>query len=87
MGRPTPESLGRKVVVKAYRKHGNGAKGGGRKGQTGKKGSIYQLGNDGNCTKLATCEEPNFTELSKKLFATNFIPRHVRINSNGETHF
>lgn len=87
MGRPTPESLGRKVVVKTHRKFGNGAKGSGRKGQTGKRGIIYQLNVDNTVTELVRLDEPTFKALSKKLFGSGFIPPNVSINPNGETTF
>lgn len=85
MGRATLASLGRKVIIKTHRKFGNGAKGGGRKGQTGKRGIIYKICEDGTEAELACIDESTFKTLSKKLFATGLIPRHVAINSSGET--
>lgn len=79
--------IGRKVVVKPYRKHGNGAKGGGRKGKTGKRGIIYELGPDGQYAELTRFEEPTFKALSRQLFGSGLIPRCVSINSSGETLF
>ncbi|GEM_PF-2651416 len=87
MGRETPASLGRKVIIKTHRKFGNGAKGGGRKGQTGKRGIIYKICGDGTQAELVCIDESTFKTLSKKLFATGFIPRNVTINPNGETFF
>jgi hypothetical protein len=81
------EKLGRKVVVTTYRKHGNGAVGGGRRGQSGKRGIIYSVAADGTETELAQREGPTFKKLSKKLFATKFIPPYVAINRSGETIF
>jgi hypothetical protein len=81
-----PEKLGRKIVVKPYRKHGNGAKGGGRKGRTGKRGIIYQIELAGQ-TELARFEKPTFRALSRELFASGLIPRYVSINKSGETLF
>ncbi len=79
--------LGMKVVITTYRKHGNGAKGSGRKGQSGKRGIIYHMADDGTKKKLAKAEEPTFKELSKKLFDTGLIPRDVTINRSGTTEF
>lgn len=87
MGRETPAPLGRRVVVKSYRKFGNGAIGGGRKGQTGKMGIIYQIDELGNKLELARHEQPTFTALSQKLFDTKYIPRYVAIKKNGVTDF
>jgi hypothetical protein len=81
------EKLGRKVVVKTFRKHGNGAVGGGRRGQSGKKGTIYSIAVDGTLTELAYEEGTSFTDLSQKLFATKFIPLYVAIKRSGETFF
>lgn len=81
------EKIGRKVVVKTHRKHGNGAKGGGRKGQTGKRGIIYQLDPGGTQTELARFDRPTFKALSRALFDSGLVPSHVSIKSNGETVF
>ncbi|OGZ17006.1 MAG: hypothetical protein A2494_00765 [Candidatus Lloydbacteria bacterium RIFOXYC12_FULL_46_25] len=81
------KQLGRKVVIKTHRKHGNGAKGGGRKGQTGKRGIIYHIAGDGTQTELLREEGPTFKDLSKKLFKSGFIPRDVAINPSGTTFF
>ena len=77
----------RLVVVKPYRKCGNGAKGGGRKGNSGKRGTIYSLAEGGARTELASADGTTFTDLSRKLRATGFIPEHVSLNKSGETHF
>lgn len=81
------DRLGRKVVIRTHRKYGNGAKGGGRKGETGKRGTIYQIGPDGKQTVLARNKGTTFKDLAKKLFKTGFIPRHVAINPSGATFF
>lgn len=81
------EQLGRKVVVKAYRKHGNGAIGSDRKGQSGKRGIIYELNGENGEKELIRFERPTFKALSKMLFGTGLIPRHVSIKSSGETVF
>ncbi len=78
--------LRRVVVVKTQRK-GNGAIGGGRKGNSGKQGVIYRLEDDGTRTELASQDGATFTDLSRKLRATGFIPGHVSINKSGETKF
>ena len=77
----------RLVVVKPYRKSGNGAKGGGRKGNSGKLGTIYSLAEGGVRTELASADGTTFADLSRKLRATGFIPQHVSLNKSGETHF
>lgn len=79
-------TLGRTIVVKAYRKStGNIADG--RVGNTGKKAIIYGTDEAGNRVELARCKGATFRELSRELFKTGFVPRHVRINSKGETRF
>jgi DNA-binding PadR family transcriptional regulator len=80
------EVLGRKVVVKTWRKKGNGAIGGGRKNNSGKMGIIYQVSDQGE-EELARCKGSTFKDLSRKLFDTGFIPRNVAISSSGETLF
>lgn len=81
------QKLHRVIVVKPYRKHGNGAIGGGRKGQTGKRGIIYQCDERGNRQELARYEQPTFRALSQKLFATGHVPRHIAIKQKGDTYF
>jgi hypothetical protein len=78
--------LNRVVVVKPWRKHGNGAKGGGRQGTSGKKGTIFQLEN-GTQTELKTETGSTFTDLSRKLRSSGLIPQHVALNKSGETRF
>jgi hypothetical protein len=79
--------VGRKVVVKPYRKHGNGGFGGGRKGQTGKRGIIYEVVEDKEPQELMRFEEPTFGALKKKLFGPGCVPTYVTINKSGETVF
>lgn len=79
--------LNRLVVIKSWRKHGNGAKGGGRQGSSGKKGTIYQIERDGTRSELATESEGTFTNLSRKLRKSGFIPQYVALNKSGETRF
>ncbi len=79
--------LNRVVVIKPWRKHGNGAKGGGRKGNSGKRGVIYSVATDDTRTELASLEGTTFTDLSRQLRATGLIPQHVALNKSGETHF
>jgi len=78
--------LGRKVVVKTHRKHGNGAVGGGRKNSTGKRGIIYGIKGDKE-VELTRCDASTFRELKRKLYETGYIPRNVSISSSGETAF
>ena len=77
--------LGYVVVVKPYRKHGNGAKGGGRKGSTGKRCALYKLGAQ---EPDVEAEGPNAVEAIRNLKKlTQVNPTYVAINHNGETHF
>jgi hypothetical protein len=81
------ELLGRKVVVKTWRKKGNGAIGSDRKNSSGKMGIIYQVDDQGKKSELARCTGTTFKDLSRKLFSTGFIPRCISISSSGETIF
>lgn len=69
--------LNRIVEISTQRKS-NGAVGGGRKGNSVKKGVR---------TELARAEGPTFRALSRNLRSTGFLPNHVAINSYGETAF
>ncbi len=82
-------SLRRVVIIKPYRKSGNGAKGGGRKGNSGKRGVIYDLAADGTHIEpaLASATGTTMTTLSRILRKTGFIPEYVSINKSGETYF
>jgi len=80
--------LGYVVVVKPYRKHGNGAKGGGRLGSTGKKCSLYKIGEAGSRELVASTEGPTAKAVVKELRSTTkIIPQYVAVNHNGETFF
>lgn len=79
--------LGKTVTIKTHRKHGNGAKGGGRQGGSGKKAEISQTKADGTTVIVYTAEKPTFRELSRNLHGPGGVPQHVSINKNGETHF
>ena len=86
------EVLGRVVVVKPWRKSGNGGKGGGRQNNSGKRGVIYQVNPDGSRTELARDEGATFSDLTRKLFAKRLdnkrlIPDGVALNKSGETFF
>lgn len=78
--------LGRIVTITAKRK-GNGAKGGGRKGSSGKKGVIYQVDEDGKKTELARASGATLKELSRELRKTGLIPEYVSLNSKGDTSY
>ena len=82
-------SLRRVVIIKPYRKSGNGAKGGGRKGNSGKRGVIYDLGADGTHIEPALLSATGTTmaSLSRVLRKSGFIPEYVALNKSGETHF
>lgn len=79
--------LGRKIVIKTDRKEGNGAKGGGRKGNTGKKATVYQVDNGGAPIELAECRGSTFTDLKRNLYKTGFVPNYVEIKKSEETLF
>lgn len=79
--------LNRIVIIKPWRKHGNGAKGGGRQGTSGKKGTIFQIEHDGSQSELGCETGSSFTDLSRKLRRSGFIPQYVALNKSGETRF
>lgn len=82
------EMLGYVVVMKPWRKHGNGAKGGGRQASTGKKCTLYKLDDRGNRELVASVEGSTAKAVAKELRVANkFIPPHVSINQSGETFF
>lgn len=81
------EKLGRRIVVKTDRKEGNGAKGGGRKGNSGKKATIFQIDDRGKETELALCRAGTFTELKRDLYRTGHVPNYVQISKDHETLF
>jgi len=85
--RKEPEPLGRKIIVKTDRKEGNGGKGGGRKGNTGKKATIVERDSEGKETTLAECKGSTFVDLKRKIRKTGYVPSYVQINSSGETLF
>ncbi len=80
------EKLDRVVRITTVRKS-NGAVGSTRKGNSGKKGIIYQVDAMGVRTELAKANEGTFKALSKELRKTGYIPNYVTLNSNGETSF
>ena len=63
------EQLGYVIEVKSYRKHGNGAKGGGRQGSSGKKCSLFKLGPGNQEELVATAEGKPIEDLA---FFLNF---------------
>jgi hypothetical protein len=78
--------LGFVVEMKPWRKHGNGAKGGGRLGGTGKKCSLFKIDKAGNRELVAKIEGSTAKEVLRQLRASHkFIPTNVTINQNGET--
>ncbi len=82
------EPLGYVVVMKSWRKHGNGAKGGGRQGSTGKKCSLFKLDAKGNRELVASTEGSTAKAVTKELRTANkIIPPYVTINQSGETFF
>jgi hypothetical protein len=80
--------LGYVVVVKPYRKHGNGAKGGGRQESTGKKCSLFKINEGWHRELVASTVQPTAKAAVKEIrSSTRVIPQHVAINHNGETYF
>lgn len=79
--------LGYVVVVKPYRK-GNGAVGGGRKGNTGKRCFLYKLEESGGRNLVSSVDGATAKEATRELRRQNrVIPQHVSINDRGETFF
>lgn len=72
--------LGIVITITTHRKCGNGAKGGGRKGSSGKKAVVLANGSD-----PITITEATISELLKEVRKRFSIPPHVRINKEGET--
>lgn len=79
--------LNRVIVVTSYRKHGNGAVGSGRKNETGKRGEVSQIAEDGGRLMILKVEAPTLKALSIKLRGFGGVPEHVSINKKGETFF
>ena len=87
MGRQR-EVLGRVVVVKSYRKHGNGAIGSGRKQSTGKRVFVYKVHDDGTRELIGSAEEPTLAAAMKPLRAAQLVPTWVTVKNNSdEIHF
>lgn len=81
-------NLGYVVVVKPWRKHGNGAKGGGRLGSTGKKCSLYRIDSAGKRELVASIEGATAKTVLRELRQTErLVPPYVTIKPNGETFF
>lgn len=85
--RALPAQLGRKIIIKTDRKEGNGGKGGGRKGNTGKKAIIFQIDSAGKEKELARCKGSTFTDLKRNLHKTGLVPNYVDIKKGTETLF
>ena len=83
------EAQNRVVIIKPYRKNGNGAMGGGRKGNSGKRGVIYDLAADGTHIEPALLSATGTTmaSLSRVLRKSGFIPEYVALNKSGKTYF
>ncbi len=85
---PNRVLLHRVIVVQSYRKAGNGAKGGGRQGCSGKRGTVYQVDPEtGKRKVIHSAVGPTFRDMCKALRQGNFIPPYVSIQSKGETSF
>jgi hypothetical protein len=82
------EMKGRVIVVKPYRKAGNGAKGGGRTGVSGKRGFVYVINPENKeRTLVAQAEGATFSDMCRHLRSATQIPMHVTIQKKGETYF
>jgi hypothetical protein len=82
------EVLGLVVEVGSYRKSGNGAKGGGRKGNSGKRAKLFKFNKAGEKELLESAEGPTGSAAIRDLKSkTRMIPPHVAISNKGETHF
>ena len=80
--------LGYVIVMKPWRKHGNGAKGSGRLGGTGKKCQLYKVKEDGTRELVETVEGSTAKDAIAKLRnKTGLPPTHVTVNGHGETSF
>jgi len=80
--------LGYVVEMRTWRKHGNGAKGGGRQGSSGKKAALYKTDAAGKRELVDSAEGSSAKDAQKNLRKkTGLIPQHVSINSHGETRF
>jgi hypothetical protein len=82
--------FGRVVVIKADRsKHGNGAKGGGRKNGTGREAALYEEDAAGELKLLVSVNGSSNKDAAQKLRAAapGKIPPRVDITHLGETRF
>ena len=80
--------LGYVVVMKPYRKHGNGAKGSGRLGNSGKKCFLYKINTAGSRELIASAEGTTAKAVLKEIRSTTkIIPQYVAVSHNGETFF
>lgn len=83
------EVLGYVIVVRPYRKLGNGAKGGGRQGSSGKRCSLFKI-NDKTQKRELVVETAGGTAaeaLRRLRESTRVIPTYVSISGHGETYF
>lgn len=79
--REKKEKMGLTITISPYRKHGNGAKGGGRKNKSGKQAIIKKEGIDDVVIK-----ETSATTLLRAVRGRFKIPHDIQINRKGETH-
>lgn len=75
------EKIGVTIKISSYRKHGNGAIGGGRKNTSGKKAIISKDGTESIILTAGT-----LCQLLKDVRSTCKISPDVRINQKGETY-
>lgn len=73
--------MGITIKISTHRKHGNGAKGGGRKNSSGKKAVVLQSGQDPVTVVASTA-----TSLIREVRERFRISSDVKINREGETH-
>lgn len=80
--------LGYVIVMKSWRKGGNGPIGSGRLDGTGKRCQLYKVAEDGGRELVVEITGPTSKEVLRRLRSTNrFIPPHVAVKHYGETHF
>ncbi|HBH71597.1 MAG: hypothetical protein UU88_C0004G0035 [Parcubacteria group bacterium GW2011_GWC1_42_11] len=75
------KKMGLTIKITTDRKHGNGAKGGGRKNTSGKKAVVSKEGIEDTTVRNSTT-----TGLLRDLRNQFKIPHSVQINREGETH-
>lgn len=78
--RTEKKEVGLIIRISPDRKHGNGAKGGGRKNTSGKKAVITK-----ECGEKVTLTRSTTTDLLRAVRVEFKIPHNIQINRKGET--